>query len=526
MAFANSIPENLQENEASASLVSNYHEEYEFWRPIWRKMRDLASGEDRIKERGTEYLPKLDGQANDQYEAYLKRSVFMPIMSRTLEGLMGSIFQRPPKFNNVPEDLDVASITYDNQSLSQFVKNFTREILHMSRGGILVDVPENGGTPYFAAYQTEQIRNWQYGLRDGRQVVIQVVLYEVTETPYLSGYGTSYNHQYRTLEIVDGVYRQRITFADETGRPVPGAAERIITPLRRGKPLKYIPFIFVNRTDLTPRISKPALLDIGNMNLSHYRSYADLEQGRHYTALPTYWIAGPGEHDDTQFFVGAENLWMLDVDDRCGILEFNGHGLVFLENGVTMKEQQMALLGARIVGQARRVAAEAADTTQLRYKGEQAILLDTTDTINEGLSSALRILVWWHDDIQLTDEEILTISIELNQDFSDGETTPRELRVMQQLHEGGILPLEVLFNVFKASGVVPTYMTVEEFQAMLAKDEQRSDKYDLEIEKLQKQIKLLAAEASKARSESRSIKKAMENPPVEQGSAIPSQGAA
>lgn len=518
MPFVNSIPQNLQSDEYTQGLISDIHAEYDYWRPVWRKLRDVVAGEDVVKDRGTDYLPKLEGQDDAAYRRYLLRAAFMPVTSRTLEGLLGSIFQRPPKINNLPAQINTRSVSYDGQSLSQFLKNFTREILHMSRGGILVDIPPDGGDPYFAAYQAEQIRNWSFIRQNGRLVPSQIVLYEITEEPKTL-FGTSYYHQYRILALDEnGEYFQTIRPADQAGIPVQGSEPVIIYPQRRGKKLNFIPFICINRADLSLRCSKPALLDIANMNISHYLSYADLEQGRHMTALPTYYIAGEAgaqevDEGKTQFVVGAENIWLLNQDDKAGIIEFHGHGLTFLENAVTMKEQQMALLGARIIGQPRRVAAEASDTTQLRNKGEQSILLDITDTINEGLSIALRLLVWWYDRLSIPDSDLLKISIELNQDFSDGETTPRELRVMQQLYEGGILPLEVLFNVFKASGVVPTYMTIDEFKLMLAQDEQRSDRYDLMLEELRAKISRLEAQATRDRAEASAAKKAAETTP-------------
>ena len=64
------------------------------------------------------------------------------------------------------------------------------------------------------------------------------------------------------------------------------------TPLRLGKPLPLIPFVFHGPRHSLPDVDKLPLADIIAVNLDHYRLNADYKHGLHFTALPTAWVSG------------------------------------------------------------------------------------------------------------------------------------------------------------------------------------------------------------------------------------------
>jgi hypothetical protein len=53
--------------------------------------------------------------------------------------------------------------------------------------------------------------------------------------------------------------------------------------------------------------SRP-ILDILTLNVSHYKTYAQLEHGRFYTANPIYYVSGAGE-EDTEYHIGPSVVW-------------------------------------------------------------------------------------------------------------------------------------------------------------------------------------------------------------------------
>jgi len=63
-------------------------------------------------------------------------------------------------------------------------------------------------------------------------------------------------------------------------------------PLMNGKPLDFIPFIFIGIDDTTPSVDEPPLIDIADVNIAHYRLDADHKHGLHYIDKNLLFIVG------------------------------------------------------------------------------------------------------------------------------------------------------------------------------------------------------------------------------------------
>src|SRR5213083_17900 len=76
--------------------VDTNHPQYNAAGTQWQRCRDLFEGTDAVKAQGNTYLPKLKGQKYLEYEAYKLRAVFYNGFARTVQGLIGSVFRKPP----------------------------------------------------------------------------------------------------------------------------------------------------------------------------------------------------------------------------------------------------------------------------------------------------------------------------------------------------------------------------------------------------------------------------------------------
>jgi hypothetical protein len=57
------------------------------------------AGEDAVKAAGQKYLPRLDSQSDEEYEAYKARVSFFGVTARTLEEYLDRVFRRAPVTN-------------------------------------------------------------------------------------------------------------------------------------------------------------------------------------------------------------------------------------------------------------------------------------------------------------------------------------------------------------------------------------------------------------------------------------------
>ena len=244
--------------------------------------------------------------------------------------------------------------------------------------------------------------------------------------------------------------------------------ERTI-PLRRGKPLDFVPVVFFGPTDTTPEVDKPPLLDLVDMNFSHYRSSADLEHGRHFVGLPTPWVAGFPR--DINLRIGSNIAWVSnDTSAKAGILEFTGQGLGALEKALESKERLMAVLGARLLEEQKR-AAEAAATVELRQTGETSTLIRIIQVVEEGFSQILRWVAWWAG---LTADPVdPSITVTLNRDLAAIRATPQEVAALVQALQGGVMAFETVYANLERLEMTREGVTAEdELAAIQAREEQ------------------------------------------------------
>jgi hypothetical protein len=434
--------------------VESTHESYANAAPQWQRCRDVCAGGDAVKARGQLYLPMPSGMFDlRDYSAYVQRAMFYNATGRTVQGLAGAILRKPPTFSGLPGDTEseLEDVTSTGVALSTLIPRLLDDVLAVGRAGVLVDMPRAGtahARPYWVPYRAEQIINWQSSLVDGEHRLSLLVLKsrvraDVVPTKPSDAFTPTYDEQYTAYTLgPDGV---EIAIWKQQSRQsaLPGESTLqivdVVRPVRRGEPLRVIPFVFLGPDGTDPDICKPPLLDLVDVNLSHYRSSADLEHGRHFTALPTPWVAGVAEK--TALRIGSGIAWSFsDPQARAGMLEFTGKGLSELSAALEQKERHMAVLGARLL-ESRATHQEAAATVRLRQSGESSALRRIATAYGEGLTRALRFHAWWNGT-NTTDSILASV----NQDFFEEGLTPQEAQTLMSLWQQGAISYETLYH--------------------------------------------------------------------------------
>ena len=433
--------------------VNSTHPDYDLRIKDWKKCRDAFEGEDAIKAAGTAYLPRASGLTDEEYKAYKERALFYSITNKSVSALAGMATTKPATLNYNKE---LESYFKDAGGV-QFHELFTKSIsetLLMGRIGVLAD-RDGSNQPYFAIYTAESIINWNH---DDSGVLTQVTLSErYLETDKNDRFKRTSKLRYRVLEMVDGLYTQTIYNDGDLSTGV------TILPKNYGKPMKFIPFTVINPFGLGFDNSKPPMLDIVSVNISHYRSSADLEHGRHFTALPTPVVSGVDS--STTLKIGSMTAWVLpDHQARAYYLEFTGLGLGSLEKAIAEKQSQLASLSARLLDNSKR-GSEAAETVRLRYASETASLSTVVLAVEAGLNEIFNNICALLD---ITPE----ISIVLNKEFLDGRLSGTEVqKFVQSYIDGGMSKETLVFNL-RRGDVIPLNRSDDEEVASLVKTEE------------------------------------------------------
>lgn len=459
--------------------VATKHSSYVENLPIWTKNRVTCKGATAVKCQGTSLLPKLEGQDANDYEAYKTRANFFPAAKKTLAAIVGMIHAKAPvvKFPKA-KIAYLEEVGLDDASISEISMLVNFEQALQGRVGILTDYEtkdNNEIAPYIAIYTAESIWNWRESKVKGQTRLSMVVLEEKVAKNPGDMFDSSTKSQLRViwLDPDDGFVRvaELAQLENPSGT---GSGYALIGDIRipsiRGKNLETLPFMIVGAQSIASSVEESPVEPIVDVNLSQYRTSADLEHGRHYTALPTYYLVADTS-DDPQLRVGGPSFIHIRAqatEAQIGILEYTGQGLSALEKADEQKKQEMAVLGARML-QTEKKQAEAADTVRLRQASENSVISNIARVGSRALTYSLELIA---DMLALPSKEV---SFELTTDFLTISIDPKMVDSLASLVATERMSLETFYYNLAQGGLYPDGHSFEDELALIDKESARAN---------------------------------------------------
>ena len=441
--------------------VNTTHKQYQEMTPKVKRVRDCYMGSDAVKKEGETYLPKLDGQSKVKYNAYKSRGLFLPVIKPTSTAFIGAIMRNDPVIE-LPTNIEyiIEDSNADGRDLTLLASMVISELLVGGRCGGLVE--HDGERPKILLYPFETIINWT------DDYIILSQEYEVVNPE--DKYETNTATEYLELTLEDNLYIQNIWRNNGKAWYIHERLE----PTNRGERLNYIPFAVANTMELSYKLTNPALLEVADIDLDHYRLSTDLRHGLHYTALPTMFVFGDLTGEDgksAQLTVGAGSAnHITDPSGRAELLEFTGAGLGSIEKAMMSGVASMAAIGAKMLQNAE-TGVKAAETARIEASGESA----TLSTIANSCEALLTQLLTWAAIWEGSEEDV---SIKLNRDFLDTKLDPQALTALLQTWQGGGISLDTfLFNLQKGE-ILPKGTDIEDEKELIAEG---GEPLDLEV---------------------------------------------
>lgn len=452
--------------------VNTPNAEYSKMQDVWVKCRHAIEGEKAVKDAGLLYLPVLGGQDSGDYSAYKMRATWYGAPARTKTALSGALMMRQPTIQ-YPEarKKDLKTVGSRAESIYEVMKVACDEVLEVGRVGHLVD-SHAGGTPYIAKYCTERIIGWEEHVIGDRTVLTEVRLLETEEVPaeddpWIKKTETSVR-VLRLREMSESarmytqqVYKMKVRdHVDSNGaRSVvvewePG--EEFAPKQVGGRTLSEIPFLFTNVSGSSAEPQSPPLEALIDVAFSHYRNSADLEHGLHFTALPTPWTAG--FETKSQLVIGSSRAWMSDNPEaKAGFLEFTGAGLAAIESRMRDKRNQMAVLGARMLDDARRDP-ESGAALAVRASGERSSLSNIAITMGENFTTLLKwVLGWTQPDATENDK----VSVQVNKEYGFAPMDANMVTALLTVYQSGAMSYESFYAAMQKGGIAGEDITAE-----------------------------------------------------------------
>ena len=456
--------------------------------PYWGRMQAVTNGTDFIRFYAPTYLPKEPREPDDAYETRVQRSVLSPYTVRLIDNAAGLILRRP-----INIDGDDFWLTWSENvdglgsSLNEYARRALVSALTYGHSGILVDFPPDPGVttlfeerqlgrrPYFNHIDPYQIWGWRQESPIPNSPLTQIRLHEFATVPE-GRFGQRRVERIRVIEPngYEVYQRNGETYGGDSITP-DGAEIGLVDS--GDLPFNQIPFvpIYTNRTGMLT--SSPPLIDIANINITHYQRQADLIHALHIAAMPILVLEGWDDADDATA-VGVNYGMVTTPGNKVYYVNADAGAFNAQHEELKELEMQMSTLGiSKLLGQ--KYVAESADAKRI----DQAQANSVLSIISMELESSLQQAFYFA--ARYLGVEPPTIS--LDRDFDFYRLLGQDISVIGQLRAEGALSNETYLDILKSGEIIPDKVDLD---AELAR-----------VEKLQQEKKAEAEQQLKMQQE-------------------------
>jgi hypothetical protein len=428
--------------------------------PDWSVMAAVTKGTNYIRDLSETYLPQEPREDDDAYATRVDRSVLSPYTSRLIETAAGAILRKPIHIKGDPYWLELAKdIDGIGSNINEYARRALVSSLTYGHSAILVDYPAAanamnlaeeramGRRPYFVHIDAPQIWGWRK--EPGTNRLLQVRIHDYDVRP-LNEFGEEQVEEMRV--IYPGRYdlytlgRSTETVSlDETG----------------GYSLDEIPLvpIYSNRRDVL--ISQPPLLDIANLNITHYQRQADLIHALHIAAMPTLVLEG---WDDTtgSATMGVNYAIAMQPGNKAYYVQADATSFDAQMQELQSLEGQMSTLGVtKLFGQ--KFVAESAEAKRIDQAQSNSVLSIISQELESCLNQAFAFAAQY---VGIEPPEI-----KIDRDFDYYRLIGQDISVLAQLNQMGKISDEMLLEVLRRGEILPDDTNIEEAARQTAEGE-------------------------------------------------------
>ena len=406
----------------------------------WNQMAAVTNGSDFIKELHGRYLPQEPREDDDAYRARIGRSVLSPFTLRLIENAAGMVLRRPI---TVDGDLYWKEFSKNVDGLGSSINEYARRALVSSltygHSAILIDFPNDPGIltlrdeiernrrPYFIQIDAPQIWGWRQESTNPSSKLTQIRLHEWVCVPE-GDFGEKREEQIRVIR--PGTFE---TWNTE-GLISTGAFS-----------LDEIPFVPIYSNRMGMLSSKPPLLDIASLNITHYQRQADLINALHIAAMPILVLEGWDDQPEGTS-VGVNYGLSTVPGNKVYYVGADSSSFQAQQDEIQQLEAQMSSLGVtKLLGQ--KFVAESADAKRI----DQAQANSVLSIISMELESALQ-QAYNFAGLYLGKKPP---KINLDRDFDFYRLLGQDVAVIGDLNERGAITDKTFLEILKSGEILP-----------------------------------------------------------------------
>jgi hypothetical protein len=430
--------------------------------PDWKVMAAVTNGTNYIRDLAELYLPQEPREDDEAWQARIDRSVLSPYTSRLIETAAGAVLRKPIHIEGDPYWSEVAlDIDGIGSNINEYARRALVSSLTYGHSAILVDFPAATGArnlaeeramgrrPYFVHVDAPQIWGWR---KDDTNRLTQIRIHDYEYRP-LNEFGEE------QVEVMRVIYPGRYdlyTLGQET----------VTFEESNGFSLNTIPVVPIYSNRRGVLISQPGLLDIANLNITHYQRQSDLIHALHIAAMPTLVLEGYSQ-DSSEATIGVNYALGMEPGHKAYYVQSDATSFEAQMAELQSLEGQMSTLGiTKLFGQ--KFVAESAEAKRIDQAQSNSVLAIISQELESALNQAFKLAAQYVG----LEPPVITI----DRDFDYYRLIGQDVAVLAQLNESGKISDETLLKILQHGEILPEDVKIadelERIQQMEATEQQ------------------------------------------------------
>ena len=439
----------------------------------WEIMKAVSLGTEYLRDNSQAFLPLEPREDYDAYLSRVNRSVFSPYTQRLIRAATGLILRKPITVLGDPywTDVFVKDVDGCGSDLDEYARRNLICALTYGHSHTLVDFPAPTGArnlaeerdqnrrPYWIEIDPSKIYGWRLDREVNYGKLVQVRIAEQAVVPE-GDFGERVYDQirviepgnyriYRKKETTKDMYTEDNTFAGNFDSP---ANEKDYELVESGEfSLGEVPLVTVYAGKTDTMTSKPPLLDIAYLNLTHYQRQADLIHSLHVASQPL--LVMEGWDDQTKDTAISVNYAMAtQPGNKIYYVEPAASAFEAQAAEIQELQLQMATLGISTLSQQKFVA-ESADARRLDRVDTNSMLSMVSLDLEQKMQKAFNLSA---DYLGLEPPEI-----KISRDFDIDRLIGQDITALTSLFDQNVIDREEFREILVQGEVLPNANEVE-----------------------------------------------------------------
>ena len=304
-----------------------------------------------------------------------------------------------------------------------------------------------GRRPYFVHVDAPQIWGWR---KDATNRLTQIRIHDYEYRP-LNEFGEE------QVEVMRVIYPGRYDLYT-LGR----STETVDLTESGGFSLDTIPVVTIYGNRRGVLIYQPPLLDISNLNITHYQRQSDLIHALHIAAMPTLVLEGYSQ-DSSEATIGVNYALGMEPGHKAYYVQSDATSFEAQMAELQSLEAQMSTLGiTKLFGQ--KFVAESAEAKRI----DQAQANSVLSIISQELESCLNQAFAFAAQYVGMEPPVITI----DRDFDYYRLIGQDIAVLAQLNESGKISDTTLLEVLRRGEILPDNMDIKDELELLSTSNQ------------------------------------------------------